>query len=1089
MAKSAEEFLGKPSAEEFLNKLSAEDFLSSVEEKREPINVGASAKQLGQTILRPVTQSVKAAGTAKEFLIDKPGEAAPIVRNQIAEFIGGPSVSSIEETAARTKSVPMGMIAKRVAAETAAEIVPLTPIDFAMDILGGFGIAKAASMVPSSTMRLLKTPFGRMSTRRKVQKELPDLLSRVKGREKIRSAEEFLSGGKQPIEPLVKPGVEEAAGPVIPPGAGVTRPITGDELVGPIDKTKPPRELILDSAKLTGNEHGPIEPIVPGVGPVTLAENQVTDTVGMVAQREFLDRLTPAKGIPTKGIAPEFEAAGGGYSKSYVQARLLAGKIRGRATSLFDKVNVIVKPLKNADDRAILNEIYSLRNFRDLDIAGRRTSDVTSDMASKKLAQIEAKIGKKKFDSVAKVADDLASIQNNDALDLLVDAKVISQKTAGALRKRFPNYIRSEILDNDLRVMSPYFKGADGQAISKINRGFLKTKKGTTKLINTDVLDVVRRSLLQKVAVAEKQKVIDQFAREFGVQIGKRTTRESGTVRLVVDTNKVPPGYVKSNVRTSDGKVVAVPEEIERILGGLDQQESDIITRAMTHYNTFFRAGATTMSLPFVMNNVLRDFQNMFFNARILPGQKSRIVAAAEGMTLAIAEELGIKTSTMKAFRESGAGFGGLLTSLPKEIKLPFRLLSRSDQIKKGILKPVILPFELVGKLSRASENTFRLAEFVRLRGTNLPKELKALNARDITVDFEKSGNALRLFNRWIPFLNAQVQGDFNVLRALQAQPLTSTARLTYMVGLPALGLYAWNKQFKNDDKVDPFIKNNFYYINTGIKINRENQPDIPVLLTLRKAEFAKPISNAIEIMTEMADKDPGVNSRVDEYRIANIAQATLSRLTPPAIRAGFEQATNFDLFRGRQIVSRRLENVEPKYQFNTFTSNSARRLGEMTGVAPVRLEHAGRSIFPASKTLFEAADVLLKPSPLVKRKESEQLRRTESVFPTVRGASGFFSPERREAFKFKQEKAVEKRTPRFLFEQAAFNFFQNPTEENREVMLKLRKRVPGKGVKDIVKKVRKELALRQRSGRIQAIQRTPKSIRPEFIRRLREQQ
>ncbi len=1052
-------------------------------------------------------------------------------REKIADFIS-PQREEILKEAGRTGEIPKLKIAGRALAETAVEMIPMTPTDVAL--FGAIGIgssglefaAKAlASRSPlvSTAGRVLKTPLSQLGKRGQAIKRFglgrePGLGITQPGIPKppVRPRpllEPEAPGVVPPKGPIVKPGVEQKRfGPIIKPGEEHLAPITSKNVLGPIDKTKPLEAQLADVIKLDKPKANATEPIIATEGPTVLGEAPVNDVTGSVWQRELIDRFTPLKGIPKKGISPQFEQAGGGYSKSYVAARLLKGKIRGKSELLLDEVNRIVEPLRSHKERLWLNEIYTMRNFRDLDMIGRTTSNVTVRDANMKLGALERQLGKERFARISKVADDLADIQNNKGLEILVEGKVISPKTAAELRSRFPNYLRSEIMDENLSPLYPELIASSGEQMGRINRGFLKTKLGTTKMINNDVLDVIRRSLISKMATAEKQQAVNTIAREFGVKIGRRfpggprenkvaagfaikgqpTTRSTIDQKQIIeafDSKKIPAGWVRSSMQTSDGRIVAVRKEVDDLMKGLNVEESDMITRMMSHYNNFFRLGATTYRLPFVIANLARDTQALFFNKRVLPGQKSTVVAGLEGGMSAIKAGFGVKDKTFKEFLDSGAAFGGIVTAIPKSIKLPFRLRPLGEQARDVIKGTIGLPFEEIGRLAQISENTSRLAEFLRVKRTPLPDELKALQARDITIDFEKMGNAMKVFNRWIPFLNAQVQGELNTGRAIQAQPLISMGRIGYQMVVPAVSFYSWNRSFKNDEKIDPFIKDNYFYVNSGIEIDREGKK-VPVLFIARKGEAAKWFTRPLEMFMEWSENDPQFRIHMKEYSAKNLGSAMLSRVIPPALSAAAEQWSNWDLFRRRPVVPQRLQDVEPGSQFTTFTSNTARLLGEATGLSPVRMESLARSLFPASPQIFEGADVALRSldiNPTIPRKDPGALRRAEAFVPIARAPSGFFGVEKEEAIEFLDEEKVKARTPRFLFEEAFKQFIDDPNTENRQRMVNLGKDVSGPDKKRIMMKIRKRQIIEGFSPREQAIRRLPRRLQQQFRGRLRE--
>lgn len=1067
------------------------------------------AKGAGSMLFQREIKTLQGAEKLSKFVFKEgfqdPAKAAPIVREYLSDLVSS-SPAEIEAEAQRTGKINFPKIAGRVAAESISELIPMTPTDVALIGLIGAG-GKAIGTAFPTVARVAKTPISRLAGRARAIKRFggrgPQLVGPTGGptappvrpRPVIRPGEV-----PEPTKPiLTKPPQQISGGPIVSPEElSKVPPHLRKDFLSPVDTTKPISAQMADSLKLSKPEANDVEAIIPTEGPLILtAEQEAKVGPGVTIQRELVDRFTPIKGTPTKGISPEFEQAGGRYSKAYVTARLLKGKIRGKAELLLDQVNTVVQPLKSHKERLWLNELYSMKNFRDLDRIGRTTSGISEEVANIRLGNLRRKIGDENFKRIEGVADRLANLQNNDALEILIEAKMITPKTANELKARFPNYLRSEILDENLSHKYPHFIASGGEAVGRINRSFLKNKKGTTQVINTDVLDVIRRSLVSKVAAAEKQRVVDQVAKEFGVEVGK--TVDAGKLVTIVDPKQIPPGFKQSNARASGGRIFAVQEEVERILQGLNTQEADLVTKAMSHYNNFFRVAATTYRLPFVVNNIARDVQTMLFNRRVVPQSKTLPVAATEGAITALKAGFNVKNETFKQFLRSGAAFGGLVTSVPKNIKVPFRLRPPGEKLADVTKRVVGLPLEEVGRLAQISENFPRLTEFIRLKGTRLPPELKALNARDITVDFEKMGDAMKLANRWIPFLNAQVQGELNTVRAIKDQPVRSIGRLATLIATPTVGLYAWNRQFKNNDVIDPFIKENFFYVNTGASIEREGL-NVPILLLAKKGEAARHMSAPIEIALEWFENDPGFASRMDQYNVANIGSSMISRLVPPLVSGVAEQFANYSFFRRRPVVPQRLQNVESGSQFTTFTSNTARLIGERTGLSPVRLEHGARSFVPLAPQGFEISDIALKTlgskfpelkpfvTPTVPRRPREKLRAAEAFFPTVRAPSGFFSPEKFAAGKFLEEKQKEERTPRFLFQEAFSSFLRDKTPENRQRMLGLAKAVRGDHRARIMKQEILRFKRSQLDQRNKAIRRLPRRLQPEFTRELEGQ-
>ena len=798
-------------------------------------------------------------------------------------------------------------------------------------------------------------------------------------------------------------------------------------------------------------------------------------------KQELYDRFSPIKYKTGKEIQPEMKKAGGLYTRAYVMARELNGKIRGISESLLKDLNERIKPLKNAEDRQILNKIYSLRNLADLDRIGKTTSGIKIEDVTNQLEQLKEKIGAARFDRISKVADGLADIQNNKALNILVEGKVITPKVAETLRERYPNYLRSEIMDEALATTDPQFKRADnGEPLGRINKSFLKTKQGTEMQINDDVLDVIRRSLVTKVAAAQKQLVIDQIAEDFGKEVGRQRFEE-GSLVSKVNPKAIPPGYVKSSTKASGGRIFAVRQDVADLLEGLNQKQADFITKAMSSYNRLFRAGATTLRVPFLFNNVFRDVQESLFKARSIEGQKSQMASYVKGAFHAMRNTLGISDQVYKNWIEAGGAYGGIVSSIPKTVDVPFRLKSPVEKLKVAAQGAVTLPFEAIAKLAEFSENTSRLAEWIRLEGAPLHPELRALQSRDITVDFEKVGDAMKRINQVVPFLNANIQGTVNDLRAFRDQPALSVGRMIAYIILPAILGYEWNKRFENEEDVDPYIKNAYWHFNTGIEVEQDGKK-LPALITIRKGAFAQTVSYYVNALLEYANNDPNFKQKLKDFTAQGTLDSLIASVVPPVMRLPIEQAANKSFFTGRPIITQSIENVERSKQFKPATTNTARRMGELTGISPARFEHALTGAFPAAQQILEANDAVFRPNPEIKRKDTRVFP-LQSVFPAFRTPSGFFNQKEEAAKEFERSAKTDVRTKNFLFEQSVRQFMQDKTPENHALLMEYMQQVDRGTRTRVLKKIAQEQRMKGLPPEQRGLMQVAKKRRAEFLR------
>jgi len=122
----------------------------------------------------------------------------------------------------------------------------------------------------------------------------------------------------------------------------------------------------------------------------------------------------------------------------------------------------------------------------------------------------------------------------------------------------------------------------------------------------------------------------------------------------------------------------------------------------------------------------------------------------------------------------------------------------------------------------------------------------------------------------------------------------------------------------------------------------------------------------------------------------ASLAAAVKGSLLPPTegvaqiVRAPVEAALNKDIHNNRDLVNPTLRRLDPEMQFTKATSELAKVLGEMGGVAPIKIDHVIRGYFGTTATLFNIfangviADMRGIPRP------SETVREKLSKLPSI---------------------------------------------------------------------------------------------------------
>ena len=133
-----------------------------------------------------------------------------------------------------------------------------------------------------------------------------------------------------------------------------------------------------------------------------------------------------------------------------------------------------------------------------------------------------------------------------------------------------------------------------------------------------------------------------------------------------------------------------------------------------------------------------------------------------------------------KEYFEDGAPTGLTLTRSYDE-----QISRLNSLVGRGKIKQAILGMgEVVELANQASENMIRLSTYVEARKAGTPRADAATLAKDITVNFNRKGEASETLNLIYLFFNAAIQGNTNIFQAIGRKGVKAKAAALGMVGI-----------------------------------------------------------------------------------------------------------------------------------------------------------------------------------------------------------------------------------------------------------------------------------------------------------------
>ena len=305
-----------------------------------------------------------------------------------------------------------------------------------------------------------------------------------------------------------------------------------------------------------------------------------------------------------------------------------------------------------------------------------------------------------------------------------------------------------------------------------------------------------------------------------------------------------------------------------------------------------------------------------------------------------------------------------------------------------------------LSNLSAKVEAAPRLAQFRLSRDAGKSDISSALDARNVTMDFDRMGVLPRVINQIVPFFNVAVQGGENLIRRDFAKGNRTATAISFALGvaLPKLTSEAWNRsQFPNEyAEVPDYIKDSSIVIMLGRGPNEANgNLGPPQFLRIPLPQEVQTLSALITTATDKMVTGAGApeEGKTVPRGWGGVLESLVGSLTPlqgtgnptnfasylPPVAKGLtEVALNKDTYRNLSIVPDPLHALPPENQTRPWTTALAKALGRVFGTSPAYVEHLITSVSGGTgQQLLDAGDTLSRATGIGSPATSPQRRAT----------------------------------------------------------------------------------------------------------------
>lgn len=413
----------------------------------------------------------------------------------------------------------------------------------------------------------------------------------------------------------------------------------------------------------------------------------------------------------------------------------------------------------------------------------------------------------------------------------------------------------------------------------------------------------------------ERNSVMQAFAAPFRLTEESRALHEGGVMDLATIAREVESDTPDKQTVYFDGEPVhfKLHPAVQDAFDSLSPEESGTLARLGQKFASLSR-NAITLSPPFLIRQQFRDPVE-----RAIKGESGLLDHITGQLTKA--QRRRWEADKREFLRLGGGMFGYQQRGKDGYYNEMRRLMD--EKFGEG---DIITTFSRMGdsyrRFAERGEIDNRVAEYRKVRDRLLGEGADPMDARMQAaerarglIDFAKVGRTVQQINKYVPFVNAHIQGLLSTSAALKRTPGRVMARWALYALLPDLLAYLWNARDEESREAweqEPRYLKDFYYTFHIPGTDRRLRIPKSYEFGAASAFFVRSL-NAIQ----NADEEGGAEGESFEGEAFGRAfegygetlKDTFVPLTPRGVLTAptlspVQAALNYDAFREKQIVS-----------------------------------------------------------------------------------------------------------------------------------------------------------------------------------------
>ena len=358
------------------------------------------------------------------------------------------------------------------------------------------------------------------------------------------------------------------------------------------------------------------------------------------------------------------------------------------------------------------------------------------------------------------------------------------------------------------------------------------------------------------------------------------------------------------------------------------------------------RAMATGYNPGFALANFPRDLFHSWFVTDVY----SPVLPVAWGQQALDFSATAKDVFSRKGIVERYSKLGGSMNFLNTE----GRILGNEPWETSSSTKKTIGEIgNFIGWANETSELWTRMGLMRRAMLSGKSEKEAAFIARTY-LDFAQGGSWTKAADKFVPYLNAGVQGTRGIVREWKTNPGIAAFKSAQIMALGA-GLAMWNRKVNEEawNNISPREKVTKWIITTPFWYTDADGEKRYIYFGIPKDQGQRIVATIGE---ELMEKSVTGNSNTDKLSMAasDFIPFDVMNLMPPSMAAAYSYVFNKDFWANRDIWAGR-KDISPKNEMYRTTPEAWVLWGEKTGMSPERSRRAFNKLVPQNLYTYMA--------------------------------------------------------------------------------------------------------------------------------------